>query len=511
MHSRFFAILTCTVALFGSSCGNCCDAPVTVSAEEEKPAAPASDKAGGDWSMFGGMPSRNMVNLTEKNVLTDWSLKNDKKKIPEKNIKWVAEHGKRGYLPPAVAAGKVFLATNNERPRDPKVTDPKGVLMCFEEATGKFLWQILCDMPPKEVVTLAEEDGMLTTPTIDGDRLYFVGPAAEVVCANLDGKVLWRYDAMKELKVQPCYVSYCSPLVVGKHVFVLTGNGRIGGDVAKPVPEPKAPSFLALEKDTGKLAWSDNSPGANLMEGQWGSPAYAEIKGKPQVIFPGGDGILYAFEPDTGKLIWKFDGNPKKAVFRTDSKGTRNYLFFPAVHDGKVYTSMGQNTENGPGVSHFWCIDASKTGDLSPEWTDEKNKEGEPTWKPKPGTGGYVWHYGGASDGGDRDYLIGQSISTPAIHDGLVYIAEREGFLHCLDAATGKQHWEVDLKADCWASPMCVDGKVYIPDGQGYVQSPTVRVMSTSTSKARRRNFSRSWRWTRASRCPLSWPTARFT
>jgi outer membrane protein assembly factor BamB len=27
----------------------------------------------------------------------------------------------------------------------------------------------------------------------------------------------------------------------------------------------------------------------------------------------------------------------------------------------------------------------------------------------------------------------------------------------------------VDLKADCWASPMCVDGKVYIPDGQGYV------------------------------------------
>ncbi len=466
MRSRFFALLTCAVALFGSSCRDCCDATVPVAAPDEKPASPASDKASRDWPMFGGSPSRNMVNLTEKNVLTDWSLKNEKKKIPEKNIKWVAELGKRGYLPPAVAAGKVFVATNNER--DPKAKDKKGVLLCFEEATGKYLWQIDCEMPPKDVVGVAEDDGMLTTPAIDGDRVYFVGPAAEVVCANLDGKVLWRYDAMKELKVQPCYVSFCAPLIVGKHVFILTGNGRLGGEHTKPIPEPKAPSFLALEKETGKFAWSDNSPGEKIMEGQWGSPVYAEIKGKPQVIFPGGDGVLYAFEPNSGKLIWKFDGNPKKAEFRTDSKGTRNYLMFPTVYDGKVYTGMGQSTENGPGVGHFWCIDAGKTGDLSPEWLEEKNKDDEVTWKPKAGTGGFVWHYGGPSNG-DRDYLFGQSISTPAIHDGLVYIAEQEGFLHCFDAASGKQYWETDLKADCWASPLWVDGKVYMPDGQGYV------------------------------------------
>jgi outer membrane protein assembly factor BamB len=81
-----------------------------------------------------------------------------------------------------------------------------------------------------------------------------------------------------------------------------------------------------------------------------------------------------------------------------------------------------------------------------------------------------VWHYGGpAPKGSNRDWLFGRSISSCAVHDGLVYAAEFEGFIHCLDAKDGKHYWEEDLKANIWASPLWVDGKVYMPADDGTV------------------------------------------
>src|SRR5213076_1616438 len=99
----------------------------------------------------------------------------------------------------------------------------------------------------------------------------------------------------------------------GDTLFVVTANGVDEGHVN--VPSPEAPSFIALDKKTGKVKWQDSSPGKFIMHGQWSNPSYGVINGKPQVIFPGGDGWLYAFEPETGKLIWKFNGNPKDAIF----------------------------------------------------------------------------------------------------------------------------------------------------------------------------------------------------
>src|SRR5262249_10324560 len=153
---------------------------------------------------------------------------------------------------------------------------------------------------------------------------------AEVICADTDGKVVWQLDLMKELQVYPCYVAACSPLLVGDLLYVVTGNGA---DEEHKLPSPEAPSFVAVDKKTGKVAWKDNSPGAKVMDGQWSNAAYAEVNGKGQVIFPGGDGWIYAFEPTTGKLLWKFDGNPKSAKeYKPGGRGERCfYLATPVV------------------------------------------------------------------------------------------------------------------------------------------------------------------------------------
>jgi outer membrane protein assembly factor BamB len=409
--------------------------------------------------------SRNQVDATDKNIPVEWSVQEG----AQKNIKWVAKLGNRGYMPPAISGGKVFIATNNAEPRDPKVKGKKAVLMCFRESDGQFLWQITHDMPPPEISQGAQgdasEDGLLSTPFVDGERLYYVTPAAEVVCAGIDGKVIWRYDMIKELKVFPCYCSMCSPLVVGELVFAVTGNGR---DREGALPFPEAPSFVAVNKNTGKLQWQSNLPGDKIMEGQWTHPAYARTGNQEQVIFPGGDGCLYSLEPQTGKLIWKFDCNPKKSESKPKSgRATRNYLLAaPVVYDNKVYIGVGQNPENGTGVGHFWCIDITKTGDISPvddnfDPKAEVNKNS-----------GLVWHYGGAIEPRPkrgRAEVFGRTLSTAAIHDGLLYIAELRGDLHCLDAKTGQKYWDFDLLSNVWASPYYVDGKVLLGAENGEV------------------------------------------
>ena len=99
-------------------------------------AAPGAGDAGRDWPMFGGGVSRNMANAWDRNVPDDWSVEQGK----EKNIKWQAQLGNTAYGGPTIAGGQIYVATNNENPRDPKVTGDKGVVMCFREADEK-LWR----------------------------------------------------------------------------------------------------------------------------------------------------------------------------------------------------------------------------------------------------------------------------------------------------------------------------------------------------------------------------------
>jgi outer membrane protein assembly factor BamB len=429
---------------------------------------PAKDAAGdtaSDWPMFGGTVCRNMVNPTAKNAPDDWSAEEGK----EKNVKWAAALGSTAYGGPTVAGGKVYVGTNNDKPRDPKVEDDKGVLMCFRESDGKFLWQAVHDKLANANENDFPQVGIASTPTVEGDRVYYVDNRDELVCADTGGKAVWRFDMIKELNVYPCQASACSPLVAGDLVFAVTGNGR---DQEGKMPAPTAPSFVAVDKKTGKPAWQSNAPGERVVEGQWANPTYAEVHGAGQVLFPGGDGVLYGFEAKTGKLLWKFDCNPKSAEDKPTGRNARNGLVAtPVVADGKVYIAVGRNPEDGAGVGHLWCIDLARATEKGATNKDHGVSPPGDDFDPKAAANkdsALVWHYGGftgAKTG--RKYVFGRTISACAVHDGLVYATELDGYLHCLDAKTGQKYWEHDLKATVWASPYYVDDKVYIGTENG--------------------------------------------
>ncbi|RMH20791.1 MAG: hypothetical protein D6696_07310 [Acidobacteria bacterium] len=411
-----------------------------------------------EQAMFGNTPSRNMVSA-ETGLPSSWDVDTGE------NVLWSQPVGSQSYAGPVVAGGRVFVGTNNEGERDPAIKGDKGVVMAFDAADGTFLWQMVHDKLPESKLHDWPLQGVCSTPVVEGDRLYYTSNRAEIVCLDVKGladgndgpftgekykgdkhgDVIWSFDMMAELDVFPHNLATSSPLVVGDLVFASTGNGVDEGHVN--VPSPLAPSFIALNKKTGELVWENADPGEHILHGTWTNPTYGVIGGREQVIFPGGDGWLHAFEPKTGKLLWKFDCNPKDSVWRLGGAGTRNNLISTAVlYDGKIYIGVGQDPEHGEAPGHFWVIDP----------TVEPNDDGE-----LPQDKAVVWHRGGED--------FNRTISTAAIHDDVVYISDLSGFLYALNAQTGEHYWTYDAFAAVWGSPFVADGKVYLGDEDGEV------------------------------------------
>jgi outer membrane protein assembly factor BamB len=385
----------------------------------------ASDPAA-DWPMWGGTPDRNMVSSMQ-GIPTSWDIHS------RKNVKWVAKLGSQTYGNPVVAGGQVYVGTNNELALNPKEGGDRGVLMCFRESDGKFLWQHTSEK-------LADsnkdwpETGVCSAPLVQGDRLYYVTNRCELVCLDVHGKAIWKLDMIKELGVSPHNKTATSPASYGGLVFAGTSNGR--DENHERVPAPKAPSMIAVDKNTGKLAWQANSAGDRILDGQWSSPAVGAVGGVVQAVIGEGDGWVRGYEALTGKKLWEFDTNPKDSVWPK----TRNEIVAtPVIWQNKVFIANGQDPESGQGPGHLYAIDATKRGDIT--------------------TTGRLWHY-------DK---IKRSISTGAIWNGLLFYADFTGYLHCLDVSTGQPYWTHDTLSAIWGSPMVIGGKVYLGDEDGDV------------------------------------------
>src|SRR5688572_9767181 len=308
--------------------------------------------SGVDWPSWGGGDlGRNMYSPA-KGLPTEFDAGKPKSGSDEidlkttKNVKWVVKLGSQSYANPTVYKGKVFVGTNNETPRDPKHTGDRSILMCFDEKTGDFLWQLVVPKLKSGKVNDWENLGLFSSPVHDGKYLYIVTSRCEVLCLDIEGMkdgndgpykdeakyvvldtgkppiepgpkdadIVWRYDMMDELGVFPHNASNCNILLLGDLLYVCTSNGQDWTHVN--VPSPNSPSFVALNKKTGALEGEDDAQiGPRIFHGQWSSPAAGQVNGKWQVYFGGGDGVLYAFdqkpvkEGDVNvlKTAWKFD------------------------------------------------------------------------------------------------------------------------------------------------------------------------------------------------------------
>src|SRR5437764_642384 len=247
--------------------------------------------------------------------------------------------------------------------------------------------------------------------------------------------------------------SYGNPVVAGGMVFVGTNNERLrdpkqGGDRGV---------LMAFKESDGEFLWQQTHE--KLAAGRANDWPYQGVASSPLVegthlYYTSNRGVVWCLDINgfrdgkndgpvtdeklTGQfdadVIWSFDMMEEVGSYPHNMSNST-----PVIYQDRVYIGNGQDPEHGEGVGHFYCIDATKRGDITQS--------------------GRVWQF-------DK---IRRSISTASIVDGLLYVPDFSGFLHCLDAKTGQEYWTHDMFAAVWGSTLVVDGKVYLGDEDGDV------------------------------------------
>jgi outer membrane protein assembly factor BamB len=453
-----------------------------------------------DQPQWGQAWTRNMVS-SERGLPAEFDPRTGQ------NIKWVAKLGNETHSTPIVANGRIYIGTNNKEPRDPKHVDDRGVLMCFEEKTGKLLWQLVVPKREEDKFHDWPNAGISSSATVEGDFVYIVDSRGAVLCLDvhgmangndgpfkdegtymvqkpmadstnqitraaqpetqnpkpetkltpgpLDADIIWKFDLTAGAGIWSHDAAHSSILIRGNHLYLNSGTGV--DNTHRKIRTPNAPSLVVFDKRSGAyLARDDEGIAPNIFHCTWSSPSMAEVNGRPTIFFCGGNGIVYGFEPlpaDTKaaakpltlKKIFQFDidpNAPKTEVHRFTQnrrESPSNIFGMPVFADGKLYVAGGGDIFWGKNEAWLKCIDVTKTGDIT--------RTGE------------VWSYP----------LEKHVLSTPAVLNGLVFIADIGRKMHCVEAATGKPLWTDDIKGDAWASPYVADGKVYLATRSGNV------------------------------------------
>ncbi len=407
--------------------------------------APASEPVG---ESEGRGPSVNTVQTGNPPV--DWDT------ATGRNIVWSVELGNETFGRPVVAGGAVYVGTDNARHMNPAYQEHAGVLMALRATNGAFLWQ---DVAPRVERGLREWLLPSTTspPHVEGDRLYYVtaecqlrsldtqgfgdgendGPYREEVFRDEGAAdIVWQLD-MPALGVFPHEACNSDVLPVGDLLMVSTANGQNEGHTR--VPSPRAPSLIAVDKRSGEVVWRAIGAGEQVLHGQWSSPVAANVNGRMQVLFGGGDGWLRSYDATSGHEVWRFDGNPKDARWlprpRVFSRGS--IIASPVFDDGRVFVAMGLSPGHGSGPSLIHAISPNGQGDVTESrllWTSRE---------------------------------VGRVVGTPIAKDGLLYVGDLGGTIHCLDAATGAHVWKHETNEAIWGSLLLAGDRLYVGNVEG--------------------------------------------
>ncbi len=395
-----------------------------------------------------------------------------------KNVRWSVPLGTESHGTPVVAGGRVYIGTNNNRPRDPKHKGDRGVLLCLDERDGSLLWQLVVPKRTEDPYFDWPSSGIASSPTVEGDRVYVVSNRGEVLCLDalgrangddgpfhsegrhmtpaeepamepgpLDADIIWAFDLTSGAGIWSHDSAHASILIHGDHLYLNTSTGV--DNTHRKIRTPDAPSLVVLDKQTGRLLAREREGIAPyIFHCTWSSPSLATVNGKELIFFAAGNGVVYAFEPLTStpppgeiavlKKIWQYDFDPqapKENVHQYNQNrkiSPSNIYGMPVFYEGRLYLAGGGDNWWGKTEARLQCIEAKGSGDVTKTallWTLPLERH---------------------------------VLSTPAVKDGLVYIADTRKRIYCADATDGKLLWTHDARGEIWASPYVADGKVYI-------------------------------------------------
>ena len=432
----------------------------------------------GDQPQWGQAWSRNMVSA-ERGLPDSFDLTSGR------HVRWRAPLGTESHSTPIVANGRVYIGTNNGEPRDPRHQGDRGVMLCLDERDGHLLWQLVVPKREEDPFHDWPRTGMSSPVTVEGDRVYLVNNRGEVMCLDakgladgndgpfreegrhmsprgtnapaepmqpgpLDADVLWMTDLTREAGIWSHDGAHSSILIRGDHLYLNSGTGV--DNTHKKIRTPDAPSLLVLDKKTGRiLARDDEHIAPDIFHCTWSSPSLGQVDTLPVIFLAAGNGVVHAFpllaasprsagEVERMKSVWRFDldpAAPKTEVHRYNTnrrEGPSNIYGMPLYDEAgrRVFVAGGGDLFWGKNEAWLKCIRATGRGDVTPR--------------------ALAWSYP----------LEKHVLSTPVLHQGMIFIADCGRKVHCVDAATGQGIWTHDIRGEVWATPLIADGKMYL-------------------------------------------------
>jgi outer membrane protein assembly factor BamB len=159
------------------------------------------------------------------------------------------------------------------------------------------------------------------------------------------------------------------------------------------------------------------------------------------VLFGGGDGWLRAYDAASGHEIWRFDGNPKDARWlpRPGVLSRGSIIASPVLADGRIFVAMGQDPGHGNGPSLIHAVSPNGQGDVT------KSR--------------LLW----------ASRQVGRVVATPIAKDGLLYVGDLGGTIHCLDAATGAHVWKHETLDPIWGFLQLAGDLLYVGNLEGSI------------------------------------------
>ncbi|MCH8047877.1 MAG: PQQ-binding-like beta-propeller repeat protein [Planctomycetes bacterium] len=321
----------------------------------------------------------------------------------KKNVAWKIPLPGKGWSSPVLAKGRLYLTTAVPV-ESSKENDMTLRALCVDAKSGRLLWNVL----------VFDQDGA-KAPRIQGKNSHasptplIEGNRLYVHFGHQGTACLDTAGKVlwrnRELKYPPNHGNGSSPILVDGAI-VLSCDGS------------RDPFLAALDARTGKLRWKSLRKTTATRKFSFCTPLVITVDGKQQIISPGSD-TVGAFDPQTGREIWRVTYIGYSVVPR------------PVFGHGLVFISTSFNTPQVMAIRPDGQGDVTKT---HVAWTLKKGAPHTPSL-----------------------LLVGEEL----------YLVSDRGIASCLDAVTGKVHWQERVEGNYSASPIYAQGRIYLQSERG--------------------------------------------
>jgi outer membrane protein assembly factor BamB len=337
-----------------------------------------------------------------------------------------------GHASPIVWGDRVFTVTAIPEKRD-------RMLLSFDRATGKFLWQQVVAHGPLQKIN-PQNSYASGTPATDGKRVYVnfrVGDEIVVAAHDfVDGRQLW----LVRPGTHKGEWGFSNEPVLFEDTVIVDGDSK--GD-----------SFLiALHREGGQTRWRVNRTNRGI---SYSAPLIRELAGRMQMI-QCGDRSVTSFDPRTGRPLWAVDG-PSQEFVATPVYSEKAGLVF-------VSSSWPKR--------HLLAINPHGNGNVTDThivWRDDKGAPYIPSmivagdYLLAVNHSGILYCYEAATGHVYWRERLGKHHASPVLIDGLVYFINDDGQVNVIKP--GREFARVaryELGEPCYASPAISDGQVFL-------------------------------------------------